>query len=139
MAMFISWPPRPLMPRLPFLMATFYRLFNPVTLNIFGSRDRIPGRQFFQRWVSGWGWGAMQVMGNGCKYRRSLASHLWLATFTPSHLLTGHRPVPVHGLGYWGPLLSSLHTNLLLGFPFFNYPPSATCSCFCLPHPGLPT
>lgn len=140
MAMFISWPPRPLTPCLPFLMATFYRLFYPVTLNIFGSRDRFPGRQFFQRWVSGWGWGAMQVMGNGCKYRRSLASHLWLATFTPlNRPQTSPSPWP----GVLGtPAFILAHKSVTL-FPTLQLPTFCYMQLFLLtppwaPHPGCP-
>ena len=85
----------------------------------------------------------MRALGDGCKYRWSLA-YPKLTSGCAAKFLTDHRLVPVHGRGCWGPLLSSLHTDLSpSSFPTLQLPTVCYMQLFLLtppwaPHPGCP-
>ena len=75
--------------------------------NLFGTRDRFPGRQFFHGWGRGSGMvqAVIRARRSGCKYRRSFArssdAHLLLFGPVPNRLRTDSCPRP----GGWGLLI----------------------------------
>ena len=75
--------------------------------NLFGTRDRFPGRQFFHGWGRGSGMvqAVIRARRSGCKYRRSFArssdAHPLLFGPVPNRLRTDSCPRP----GGWGLLI----------------------------------
>ena len=80
--------------------------------NLFGTRDRFRGRQFFQGWSQGGGMvqAVMQAMGSDGERQmkfHSPAAHLLLCGRVPNTLWTNTGPRP----GGWGPLPRGAYTE----------------------------
>ena len=77
--------------------------------NIFGTKDRFRGRQFFHGW--GWGDGSGGNASDGEQWGaadEALLSCPPLTSCCAARFLTGRGPIAVRGPGGWGPLLYNM-------------------------------